>query len=89
MCYLQLTWGVTWSGEFQNFLELPSLIPHSPAGTWGLALCSEQRRSPNVGLMMGQRRRLWNNIKPISRGHLVFAGHFHVPFRCHPLLQVM
>ena len=32
------------------------------------------RRSANVGLMLGQRRRRWPNIKPTLAERLVFAG---------------
>ena len=32
------------------------------------------RRSPNVGTMLGQRRRRWANIVPTLGEHLVFAG---------------
>ena len=31
-------------------------------------------RWPNVGLMLGQRRRRWANIKPTLGQHLVFEG---------------
>ena len=39
-------------------------------------LLSNTKRSPNVGLMLGQRRRRWANIKTL-RGHLVFFNGGH------------
>ena len=36
------------------------------------------RRPPNVGSMLGQRRRRWTNIEPTLGERLVFAGG-HVP----------
>ena len=44
----------------------------------GLALCpypANTRRWPNVGLMLGQRRRRWANVSPTLGQHLVFAGY--------------
>ena len=35
---------------------------------------TQNRRSPNAGLMMGQRRRRWANINPALGKRLVFAG---------------
>ena len=42
---------------------------HIPANT---------KRWPYVGLMLGQRRRRWANIKPTLGQPLVFAGMAHV-----------
>ena len=69
MCVISI-----WFGEFQNLPELPILIPHSPAGIWGLAVCSEQRRSSNVGVMLGQRHRRWPIIKPTLDERLGFMA---------------
>ena len=33
------------------------------------------RRRPNVGLLLGQRRRRWGNSKPTLCQRLVFAGY--------------
>ena len=35
---------------------------------------ANSRRSPKVGLMLGQRRRRWTNIEPTLGERLVFAG---------------
>ena len=49
-----------------------SAIFHIPANT---------RRWPNVGLMLGQRRRRWANISPTLGQCIVFAGIAHIVYR--------
>ena len=39
-------------------------------------------RSPNVGSMLGQRRRRWANIEPTLSEHLVFAGRTRSSYQC-------
>ena len=36
---------------------------------------ANMRRCPNVGLLLGQRRRRWANSKPALGQRLMFAGH--------------
>ena len=40
---------------------------------------ANMRRLTNVGLMLGQRRRRWTNIKPELTQLLVFAEMWHSP----------
>ena len=57
-----------WNLQFQILIQLhwDTFSPaHFPANT---------RHWANVGLMLGQRRRRWTNIKPILVQCLVFAG---------------
>ena len=45
---------------------------------------SNPRRSPDAGLMLGQRRRRWPNIKTTSGERLGFDVHLLIPwYHCH------
>ena len=43
---------------------IPSLLVHSDGWTDLLHVAVNTSNSPNAGLMLGQRRRRWPNIKP-------------------------
>ena len=66
-------WYSPSKGVLHYSIDLPPRVAHRP-GRGLSSVPANTRRSPNVVLMSGQRRRWWPNIKTTLGERLVFAG---------------